>query len=61
MQMGPPLINESSDFWTLTLEIREIEMAYLVAYHTYKHTAFTVLDRYDILYAGHESDTCVDF
>jgi len=23
---------------------------------TYQHTAFTVLDRYDILYGGHESD-----
>jgi hypothetical protein len=26
---------------------------------TYQHTAFTVLDRYDILYGGHKSDTGV--
>jgi hypothetical protein len=26
---------------------------------TYHHTAFTVLDRYDILYGGHESDAGV--
>jgi len=27
--------------------------------HTYHHTAFTVLDRYAILYAGHKSDASV--
>jgi len=26
---------------------------------TYQNTAFTVLDRYDILYAGYESDASV--
>jgi hypothetical protein len=26
---------------------------------TYRHTAFTVLDRYGILYAGHKSDASV--
>jgi hypothetical protein len=26
---------------------------------TYQHTAFTELDRYDVLYAGHESDAGV--
>jgi hypothetical protein len=28
---------------------------------TYQYTAFTVLDRYDMLYAGHKSDVGVDF
>jgi hypothetical protein len=28
---------------------------------TYQHTAFTDLDRYDILYGGHKSDAGVDF
>jgi hypothetical protein len=27
--------------------------------HTYEHTAFTVLDRYDILYGGHKSNAGV--
>jgi hypothetical protein len=26
---------------------------------TYQHTAFTVLDRYDVLYGGHKSDAGV--
>jgi hypothetical protein len=26
---------------------------------TYQYTAFTVLDRYDVLYAGHKSDASV--
>jgi len=28
---------------------------------TYRHTAFAVLDRYDVLYGGHKSDAGVDF
>jgi hypothetical protein len=27
--------------------------------HTYQYTAFNVLDRYDILYAGYKSDAGV--
>jgi hypothetical protein len=26
---------------------------------TYQHTAFTILDRYDVLYGGHKSDAGV--
>jgi hypothetical protein len=29
--------------------------------HTYQHTAFNALDRYDISYGGHKSDASVDF
>jgi hypothetical protein len=29
--------------------------------HTYEHTTFAVLDRYDILHGEHKSDAGVDF